>query len=470
MRVLLALIDARGRVLNRDDLTDLCWDGLFVGDDAVNRAISAIRRLASNVGAEFTIETIAKVGYRIPVVSSAAEYKSAEPAPASPVGWSRRRVAVGLAAITTASLAGPWLLSEPRADPRVSALKMRAQQSLRDGLPDSAEQGIGFLREAVALAPGDAEAWGLLALALRNAVEEGAPEETAGFVQQCESAAGRALALNTAEPNALAARAALLPVYGDWLVAEDRLRAVLAVAPSHAWTLAELGYLMESVGRSRESAQLTAQACAIEPLSPVYQYRLAYKKWIIGRPVEADQVIDRAIELWPRHPAILMTRFLLFVWTGRYTPALDFLGREGLRFMPPRAIALWHPTIAGLRAAGSTASRDAARLQVDAAHVSPGLSVLAIQLLALLGEVDAAFEVADGYLLRRGRRTLSLQSAPSEVTVNDQRWRKTVMLFVPATAALRSDRRFGALVQEIGLEGYWRRRGIQPDYRRFVAL
>jgi tetratricopeptide (TPR) repeat protein len=308
-----------------------------------------------------------------------------------------------------------------------------------------------------------------LALALRNGVEEGPPEDTAGLVRQCESAAGRALALNAAEPNALAARAALLPAYGDWLVAEDRLRSVLAVAPGHAWTLAELGYLMESVGRSRESAQLTAQACAIEPLSPVHQYRLAYKKWIIGRPVEADQVIDRAIELWPRHPAILMTRFLLFVWTGRYTPALDFLGREGQRFMPPRAIALWQPTIAGMRSAGSSARRDAARLQVEAANLSPGMSVLAIQVLALLGEVDAAFEVANGYLLRRGSRISSLQSTPNEVAVNDHRWRKSVMLFVPATAALRSDPRFEMLVQAIGLENYWRRRGILPDYRSFVA-
>jgi tetratricopeptide (TPR) repeat protein len=466
MRVLLALVDARGGVLNRDDLTDLCWDGLIVGEDAVNRAISAIRRLASSVGAEFSVETIPKVGYRIPVVPGAPDKNSDEPPPPVAAGWSRRRVAVGLAALTSASVAGGWLLLQPRADPRVSALKLRAQQSLRDGLPDSAEQGIGFLREAVALAPEDAEAWGLLALALRNAVEEGPPDETGGLVGQCESAAGRALALNAAEPNALAARAALLPAYGDWLAAEARLRAVLAIAPAHAWTLAELGYLLESVGRSRESAQITAQACAIEPLSPVYQYRLAYKKWIIGRPVEADQVIDRAIELWPRHPAVLMARFLLFVWTGRYIPAFDFLGRDGLRFMPPRAIALWQPTIAGLRAIGSTASRDAARLQVEAAKMSPGMSVLAIQLLTLLGDLDAAFEVASGYLLRRGRRMSSLQSAPEEVAVNDQRWRKTVMLFVPTTAALRSDPRFETLVQAIGLESYWRRRGIQPDYRR----
>ena len=121
-------------------------------------------------------------------------------------------------------------------------------------------------------------------------------------------------------------------------------------------------------------------------------------------------------------------------------------------------------TVADLQWAGSTASRDAALLQVKAAKISAGMSVLAIQLLAPIGEVDAAFDEADGYLLRRGKMTLSLQSDPDEVAVNDQRWRTTVMLFVPATAALR-DPRFEILVQSIGLGGYWRRRGILPDYR-----
>ena len=33
MRVLVALDLARGKVLSRDDLIELCWDGLIVGDN-----------------------------------------------------------------------------------------------------------------------------------------------------------------------------------------------------------------------------------------------------------------------------------------------------------------------------------------------------------------------------------------------------------------------------------------------------
>ncbi|MGZ9114872.1 MAG: winged helix-turn-helix domain-containing protein, partial [Brevundimonas sp.] len=43
--VLLALGQAEGSVLSRDDLIARCWDGVVVGDDAINRVIGKIRRL-----------------------------------------------------------------------------------------------------------------------------------------------------------------------------------------------------------------------------------------------------------------------------------------------------------------------------------------------------------------------------------------------------------------------------------------
>jgi hypothetical protein len=90
---------------------------------------------------------------------------------------------------------------------------------------------------------------------------------------------------------------------------------------------------------------------------------------------------------------------------------------------------------------------------------------MAIQVLSLLGATDAAFAVADGYLLRRGAVVGSLSTSPTQMTVNDQRWRKTVMLFGPTTAGLREDSRFSSLVQAIGLATYWRSRGVSPDYQ-----
>lgn len=63
--VLLALGKSEGSVLSRDDLIAWCWDGVVVGDDAINRVIGKIRRLAECPDAGFLIETVPRVGYRL---------------------------------------------------------------------------------------------------------------------------------------------------------------------------------------------------------------------------------------------------------------------------------------------------------------------------------------------------------------------------------------------------------------------
>jgi len=66
MQVLASLIRADGEILSRDDLVMSCWDGVVVGDDAINRVISRLRRLAREIGdGALDIETITKVGYRL---------------------------------------------------------------------------------------------------------------------------------------------------------------------------------------------------------------------------------------------------------------------------------------------------------------------------------------------------------------------------------------------------------------------
>ena len=64
MQVLVLLAGRRGRVVSRSDLTEHCWAGQVVGDDAINRCIQAIRRLAERCGG-FSIRTVARVGYRL---------------------------------------------------------------------------------------------------------------------------------------------------------------------------------------------------------------------------------------------------------------------------------------------------------------------------------------------------------------------------------------------------------------------
>lgn len=114
MSVLVLLAQAGGEVITRDDLIAACWEGRVVSDDAINRVISRIRKVADLTGGQdFTLETITKVGYRLVVhraVSPPADVGAmADPSPpvATASGTARRFWLVGIAAIA-AGMLGAW--------------------------------------------------------------------------------------------------------------------------------------------------------------------------------------------------------------------------------------------------------------------------------------------------------------------------------------------------------------------------
>ncbi len=88
MQVLIALARRSGEVVSREQLTELCWAGRFVSEDAINRSMTKVRKLASP--SSFTLETIPRVGYRlvpadVPQTASTQMPPSAEPATARPL-------------------------------------------------------------------------------------------------------------------------------------------------------------------------------------------------------------------------------------------------------------------------------------------------------------------------------------------------------------------------------------------------
>ncbi|MBV7267342.1 winged helix-turn-helix domain-containing protein [Erythrobacter ani] len=64
MQVLVLLASRAGTPVDRDTMVEECWDGVIVGDDAIQRCIGRLRRLAAEMGG-FTIQTIPKIGYRL---------------------------------------------------------------------------------------------------------------------------------------------------------------------------------------------------------------------------------------------------------------------------------------------------------------------------------------------------------------------------------------------------------------------
>jgi DNA-binding winged helix-turn-helix (wHTH) protein/WD40 repeat protein len=72
MQVLVALAEAGGAVVSREDLVRRCWDGRSVGEDAINRCIAKLRRIAESGDTHsYTIDTIPRVGYRLVLTDTA---------------------------------------------------------------------------------------------------------------------------------------------------------------------------------------------------------------------------------------------------------------------------------------------------------------------------------------------------------------------------------------------------------------
>ena len=166
MQVLVALYQADGAVVSRDDLIARCWEGRVVGEDAINRAIGRLRRLSeSDGGASFEIETIPRVGYRLKTGAAAAS-----PAPPAAASTASRRwlLAGGSAALLAGGGYLAWRRSRPAppTNPTVSRIALQIEQgrqAIRAGNPEAAAQAQGIFEHLVEIAPGTAEAWGGLA-------------------------------------------------------------------------------------------------------------------------------------------------------------------------------------------------------------------------------------------------------------------------------------------------------------------
>jgi len=107
MQVLVALARMDGQVVSRDELIEACWAGRIVGEDAINRCIGRLRRLAETVDDSFSIDTVARVGYRLET-PAAGEAPSVWRAPANALNLRAAFaiVAGALAIAAGAALAG----------------------------------------------------------------------------------------------------------------------------------------------------------------------------------------------------------------------------------------------------------------------------------------------------------------------------------------------------------------------------
>lgn len=464
MQVLVVLAEAAGAVVTRDTLFARCWGGVHVGDDSLNRAIGALRRIVAEVGAgKVAVETIPRTGYMLSVTSVGNGDRRV---PHAPRVTRRRALTGGVAGAGMLALAGWHFLGAGGAAPSpADELHARGLDALRYMMPERDAEAVGLLNEAVAIDPAYAPAWGTLALAYQRVAESGPPSGSAAATQRAVAAARRALELNPRSSDAQATLALLRPSYRDWLVAEARFRGLLERNPDQGVIVRALARLLFEVGRIHESVAMMARAMKLDPLSPSNYWRRMFGLWSAGDLIEAERVIERGAILYPRFPDIWFARFWLLATSGRAGEALALaLDTENRPLNVPQRE--FDRLVLAARAFDTRAPAEVAVLlaaYADAAREHATGAETAILLASSFGALDRAFAIADAYFFDRGFSVPSERLTQGSFSPRNRR--NTPFLFWPPAAPMRADPRFAALTREISLDDYWLRAGVSPDFR-----
>ncbi|MFL6760388.1 winged helix-turn-helix domain-containing protein [Sphingomonas sp.] len=473
MQVLVALAKAGGSILTRDELTLRCWEGRVVGEDAINRVISHLRKAALGIGAgSFEIETITKVGYRLTGDNGVGLVVAEEPPDAAmrPRWSTRRSFAVGALSAGIVAIGGGGALlyrrfSRSALPAEVTRLMTQGALGLEQSSPDAQDDGIAAFRRVVEIAPGYADGWGMLAYAYGFVCHVRARDEASSMRARAQAAARHAFELEPSNVNAELGLAVTRPFMGQWLERERGFRRVLEREPDNKNALRLLAVNLIFVGRSNDAVPLYDRIG--RPLAPSVYSNYIEALWSAGRLEEADRVADQARSLYPSDPAIRGRQYHMLLFGGHPRAATAML-QDDAQNGPHE---LDEDGLRQLRVAQALESRD--RVQIQAvideqlrlAHLGSGYARDAILNANALGRVDEGFAVAEAYYFGRGFVVPDRQ-APSATYYAPPNDRHTRMLFDPVSRPMRADSRFPRLIDELGLERYWRDSGSQPDYRR----
>jgi DNA-binding winged helix-turn-helix (wHTH) protein/tetratricopeptide (TPR) repeat protein len=463
MKVLLLLLDARGDVVSRDKLFASAWGGVFVGDDSLHRAIGRIRKItAETAPGFFEIDTIPRTGYRITGKILEHFHASALSGQAVAQPAISRRLLIGAGSVTAVVAgAGLWRAVGPERDDHFDELMAQGRDALQKSKITPTTRSL--FEHAVQLRPNSARAWGSLALVRSFQTDHiRKPKEVDG----AESDARRALSLDPNEPNALLALLELQGSSLDWLTRDQTLRHIITIDPQNIPAITELFALLQAAGLNGEALRWNEHAISIEPLAADLLSRRALKLWIAQRTFDADKVIDQVRDLYPDDPFPFWVRFLILALTDRAAAAKTLMDGNPTLLGPPPVQSFWRKCLPALEVRSPNNVANARQACVEGARRSEALAAHAVMLLSVLSDVNGAFSVSEGFLMWRGT---VVPSGPSEAkhVGPDASWRVgTQWLFTPPCAIMRSDPRFLSLCNGIGLDEYWHKRGVRPDYER----
>ena len=310
-----------------------------------------------------------------------------------------------------------------------------------DTLGVNFDEAVRLDNQIVQRAPGFARGWAEFAMDTALASESLPPLLRAAGDRHAIELARRSLALDPHQ--GLAYTAIIVSTYATapWSDTERLARQAIAADPTspeaHAWH----SILFGMVGRVQDALNESRLAYQFDHFLPGKVDQLARINAVAGFFQDSEDALTQARRFWPTHPWIDSDEILLGLEGFAPDHSLALLARRGLAMSDARRAALM--AVLKWRVASGQSQRDAAIKAVEAAAAADGVNPEQVWLLALLGDVDEAYQLADRLPL--GARA-------------DARW------FGPGADAFLSDPRFMSLAARVGIAQAWLQTGLWPDF------
>lgn len=290
-------------------------------------------------------------------------------------------------------------------------------------------KAVEAFRQAIAVDPTYAPAHAGLALACCAQASMRVAPPLAAY-RDARAAALRALAADAASADAqVALGSVLFFAEWDWHGAEQCLRRVIEMNPSHVQGHLLYGRLLDALGRAHEALDMKLRAFECDPLSPLVHVQIALCHWNQRQYDEATEWANKALALDPNH---LLARELLasaYLQKGdfdRYlAEVIDHAACAGV------AAAELEPLKAAYAAGGPSRVWTYSLEQMSSTPNVPPLQLAVFA--AQAGDIDAAFLHLDRAIGARDPSLVDLAVAPQ--------W-----------DALRHDSRFEQSLTRMGLQ------------------
>ena len=470
MQVLVALHRAGGAVVSKDDLAQSCWEGRVVGEDAINRVLSRLRKVSETIGKDiFRIETVTRVGYRL-----IPDGKQTMPLLVMKNGVvGRRAVLIGGGVLALTGAAAFWLGrgETDQADDlpaKSRELARRGREAMLYGTPEQVEEAIALFRQATAATSDSTYLWGALALAYSQQAMQSRQQDFERLITLADSAAERALAIDPDNPEAKVVRIFGAKTRGDRVHMARQLSALVKRHPDNGTANRVYAFHLSHTGRNSEALPHLERAMAIEPYAPPDAYAKGAMLWSLNRLDEATLAYDRGFSQWPRHYGVWFSRYKYLAYTGRVSEARAMMLDVGKRptGIPEENFEINDTELIALTTRHPADIARAIEVHMNAARTGVGFAINAMLFAAVTDNPDLLFEIADAIYFDRGFQLGQQRYTREQGLYSPTKRRPTHFLFERPLAPYWRDPRFDTLVDRLGLKEYWRMTGSTPDYLR----